>query len=249
MGSREVRRQSVRPPDGASEIRPDIGQGHQAVDAAVSLARPGFRRAGDVAVARRHQGRCTQPGEQVRRLEIRPTWPSPRSALPAIQSTGARRGETASPTRMVSTATCTRASPRGGAAWPARVRVGAPGVAPAAERGEQAGGRSQTRARGVWRGRWPRLHRRSAGRGRADRGPPARSTPPRPGAGPAQGKLTTLTGTVPDGVVAPVLLITWVMTPLKLSDTLKMSWNSTPVAVGTSNAWEALTAGLVLKKQ
>ena len=76
-----------------------------------------------------------------------------------------------------------------------------------------------------------------------------RSPGPRPGAGAAQGKLVTLTGTVPEGVVAPVLLITWVMTPLKLSDTVKRSWNSTPVAVGTSKAWEALTAGLVLKKQ
>lgn len=65
----------------------------------------------------------------------------------------------------------------------------------------------------------------------------------------AQGKLTTLTGTVPEGVVAPVLLITWVMTPLKLSDTVNRSWNSTPAALGTSKAWEALTAGLTLKKQ
>src|SRR5437868_8899648 len=75
-----------------------------------------------------------------------------------------------------------------------------------------------------------------------------RRTPRSPGAI-AQGKLTTLTGTVPEGVVAPVLLITCVMTPRKLSDTVSTSWNSTPAAVGTSNACVATTEGLTLKKQ
>ena len=53
---------------------------------------------------------------------------------------------------------------------------------------------------------------------------------------PGQGKLTTLLGTVPDGVTPPVSLTTWVIVPWKLSDTVSRSCNRTPLVVGTSNA-------------
>ena len=48
-------------------------------------------------------------------------------------------------------------------------------------------------------------------------------------AGRGYGKLIRLLAMVPVGVVAPVLLMTWVMVPWKSSGTVSRSWNRTPV--------------------
>jgi hypothetical protein len=175
--------------------------------------------AGPRATAVQAGGRCRGAGETEPLLPL-----SPRSARPATRP-------------RASAGPAPQANPRQ-MPWSRRDRPPAPPVAqirsasnpPAHQRGPSAAGKRKH----------PAIRRSKK------EGPPkrARCLPNRA----FQGKLTRSTGMVDAPcAAAPVLLITWSITPTPPSDTVSRLWNFTPATAGTSKACAAWIAGLTLK--